>query len=64
MKILSREIKTNEETFAPEMILTISLPMKLIKEGNLEINQYQLVYDDLKKALEEYEVRNDRRRNK
>jgi hypothetical protein len=55
MKILSREIKANEETFAPEMILTISIPMELAKAGDLEINQYELFYEELGKALEEYE---------
>lgn len=55
MKILSREIKANEETLAPEMILTISIPMELAKAGDLEINQYEFDFDLFLKALDEYE---------
>lgn len=40
MKILSREIKVNEDTFAPEMILTISMPMELA-ENALELMKQQ-----------------------
>jgi hypothetical protein len=57
MKILSREIKTNEETFAPEMILTISIPMELAKEGDLEINQYEFDFDAFLKAVKESDER-------
>lgn len=55
MKILSRKIKANEDTFAPEMILTISIPMELAKAGDLEVEQYEFVFDDFLKAMKEYE---------
>jgi hypothetical protein len=59
MKILSREIKANEKTFSPEMIITMSFPMKLIKEGGREIEKCIFTEKDFMKAWEEYE--NERR---
>lgn len=57
MKILSREIKTNEETFSPEMILTISFPMKLTIEDGREIDKCVFTEKDFEKAWKEYERR-------
>ncbi len=32
MRLISRHIKTNPDTFAPEMIITLALPMELAKD--------------------------------
>ena len=35
MKILCKEVRSNPETFAPELLLTISIPL-LLEESNKE----------------------------
>ena len=59
MKILSAETKVNLETFTPEMIITMSLPLELVKEGNMEITKMDFVYKEFEKAWKEYQ--NERR---
>ncbi len=32
MRLISRHIKANPDTFAPEMVITLAIPMELAKE--------------------------------
>lgn len=32
MRLISRHIKANPDTFAPEMLITVALPLELAKE--------------------------------
>ncbi len=57
MKILSAKVEANQETFSPEMIITMSFPMELVKEGGLETRKMEFVFADFEKAWKEYNER-------
>lgn len=52
-------MRVNEETFTPEMIVTMSFPMEPIKENDLELNKAEFIYSEFEKAWKEYQ--NERR---
>jgi hypothetical protein len=39
MRLISRHIKANPNTFAPEMIITLALPMELAKEVLVDMTE-------------------------
>ena len=39
MRLISRHIKANPDTFAPEMVITVALPMELAKEVLVDMNE-------------------------
>jgi len=39
MKLISRHIKMNPDTFAPEMLITVALPMELAKEVLVDMSE-------------------------
>ncbi len=55
MKILSKTIKVNEETFTPEMVITLSVPLQLAEEKDDGCRKF---CDELQKAIEEYNEKN------
>lgn len=57
MKILSAKMEVNQETFAPEMIITMSFPMELVKEGVLEVSKMQFIFAEFEQAWREYNER-------
>lgn len=57
MKIISSEIKMNENNFAPEIIITMSFPLELVKEGDLEISKMEFIFNEFEKAWKEYNER-------
>ena len=39
MRLISRHIKANPDTFAPEMLITVALPMELAKEVLVDMTE-------------------------
>jgi hypothetical protein len=39
MRLISRHIKTNPDTFAPEMVITLALPMELAKDVLVDMTE-------------------------
>lgn len=39
MRLISRHIKTNPNTFAPEMVITLALPMELAKDVLVDMTE-------------------------
>jgi hypothetical protein len=39
MRLISRHIKTNPDTFAPEMVVTLALPMEIAKEVLVDMSE-------------------------
>ncbi len=39
MRLVSRHIKANPDTFAPEMLITVALPMELAKEVLVDMSE-------------------------
>jgi len=39
MRLISRHIKANPNTFAPEMVITVALPMELAKEVLVDMTE-------------------------
>ncbi len=39
MRLVSRHIKANPDTFAPEMLITIALPMELAKDVLVDMSE-------------------------
>ena len=39
MRLISRNIKANPDTFAPEMLITVALPMELAKEVLVDMTE-------------------------
>ncbi len=39
MRLISRHIKANPNTFAPEMLITVALPMELAKEVLVDMSE-------------------------
>ncbi len=39
MRLISRHIKANPDTFAPEMVITVALPMELAKEVLVDMTE-------------------------
>lgn len=39
MKLIKKEIKANPETFAPELLVTIALPLEIIDPSNFNESQ-------------------------
>ena len=58
MKIISHEIKVNEETFIPEIIMTIAFPMERI-DSRMTNEEF---VDAFREAVEEYNGRNHEQR--
>lgn len=48
MKLLSKTLKMNEDTFAPELEVIICIPMEQHKEGEIEDSD---IYEKLGKQL-------------
>ncbi len=39
MRLISRHIKANPDTFSPEMLITVALPMELVKEVLVDMTE-------------------------
>jgi hypothetical protein len=39
MRLISRHIKANPDTFAPEIVITVALPMELAKEVLVDMTE-------------------------
>ena len=39
MRLISRHIKANPDTFAPEMVITLALPMELAKDVLVDMTE-------------------------
>lgn len=39
MRLVNRHIKANPDTFAPEMLITVALPMELAKEVLVDMSE-------------------------
>lgn len=61
MKVLSKSFKINKDTFQPECVLTITIPMQLVSDTNGIVAEDGFVkfYQELQTALEEYDEINN-----
>jgi hypothetical protein len=61
MKVLSKTFRMNKDTFRPECVLTIAIPMQLTMDTNDIVAEDGFVkfYQELQTALEEYDEINN-----
>ena len=51
MKIINKEIKSNETTFAPELHMTIAFPMELTKDS-IKTNSKEVLLKEISDLLQ------------
>jgi hypothetical protein len=57
MKVLSKSFNINKETFQPECIITLAIPMQLVEDTNNIVKEDGFVkfYEEFGNAIQEYD---------